>query len=84
MLSELDPLSQNFLDPHMKMIYMSASIESNVIIGDRASVIAMKQTCVIVILAYLPDFNLNHTENVAQTLKYQMRITFLQTKASAK
>ena len=29
---------------------------------DPASVNAMKQTCVIVILAYLPDFNLNRTE----------------------
>ena len=28
-----------------------------------ATVNTMKQTCVIVILAYLLDFNLNHTEN---------------------
>ena len=31
---------------------------------DPASVSAMKQTCVFVILAFLPDFNINHTENV--------------------
>ena len=40
----------------------------------------MKQTCVIVILAYLPDFNLNHTENVAQTLKYPFSYTDLSLK----
>ena len=60
---------------------------------DPASLNAMKQTCVIVSLAYftwfqpkphrrknvwllflhiLPDFNLNRTENVAQTLKYPL------------
>ena len=32
---------------------------------DPTSVNAMKQTCVIVILAYLPDFNLSRTENIA-------------------
>ena len=32
---------------------------------DPASVNAMKQACAIVILAYLPDFNLNRTEIVA-------------------
>ena len=32
---------------------------------DPASVNAMKQTCVIVILAYLPDFSINHTENIS-------------------
>ena len=32
---------------------------------DPGSVNAIKQTCVIVIHAFLPDFNLNRTENVA-------------------
>ena len=32
---------------------------------DPASVNAMKQTCVIVIFAYLPDFGINRAENVA-------------------
>ena len=32
---------------------------------DPASVNAMKQTCVIVIHAYLPAFSVNHTEYVA-------------------
>ena len=32
---------------------------------DPVSVNAIKQTCVIVILAYLPDFSLNRAENVA-------------------
>ena len=32
---------------------------------DPASVNAMKQTCVIVILALLPDFSINRSENVA-------------------
>ena len=31
---------------------------------DLASFIAMKQTCLIVNIAHLPDFNLNHTEHV--------------------
>ena len=31
---------------------------------DPASVNAMKQTCVIVILACLPDFSINRAENV--------------------
>ena len=35
---------------------------------DPASVNAMKQTCVIVILACLPDFSINRAENVALTL----------------
>ena len=35
---------------------------------DQASVNAMKQTCVIVILAFLPGFSINRTENVASTL----------------
>ena len=30
----------------------------------------MKQKCVIVILAYLPDFIQNRTENLAKTFKY--------------
>ena len=32
---------------------------------DPASVNAMKQTCVIVMLACLPDFSINRAENVA-------------------
>ena len=32
---------------------------------DPTSVNAMKQTCVIVILAYLPDLSINRAENVA-------------------
>ena len=32
---------------------------------DPTSVNAMKQTCVIVILAYLPDFSINRAENVS-------------------
>ena len=35
---------------------------------DPASVNAMKQAYVIVILAYLPDFSINRPENVAKTL----------------
>ena len=35
---------------------------------DPASVNAMQQTCVIVILAFLPDFSINRAENVALTL----------------
>ena len=48
---------------------------------DPASVNAMKQTCVIVIFAFLPDSNQKPTENTAKTLKYQFYyIGFLQTK----
>ena len=44
---------------------------------DPASVDAMKQTCVIVILAYLPDFSFNRAENI----KYPFSNTrFLKTK----
>ena len=32
---------------------------------DPASVKAMKQTCLIVIIAYLPDFNLYRAKNVS-------------------
>ena len=37
--------------------------------SESASVNAMKQTCVIVILHILPDCNINRIENVASTLK---------------
>ena len=37
---------------------------------DPASVNAMKQTCVIVILAYFTLFQLIRTENAAKTLNY--------------
>ena len=38
---------------------------------DQASVNAMKQTCVIIILSYFTLFQQNHTENAAKILKYQ-------------
>ena len=40
---------------------------------DPANVNAMKQTCVILILAYLPDSNQKPTENTAKTLEYHFR-----------
>ena len=40
-----------------------------------ASVNAMKQACTIVILAYLTDFSINRTENVAKIIKYPVSYT---------
>ena len=47
---------------------------------DPTSVNAMKQTCVIVILYILPDFNLNRTEHVAKTFYPFSYTGFLKTK----
>ena len=40
------------------------------LLRDPANVNAMKQTSVIVILAYLPYYNIIRTENAVKTLKY--------------
>ena len=45
------------------------------LLRDPASVNAMKQTCVIVILAYLPNSKQIRTENSVKTLQYPYSYT---------
>ena len=50
-------------------------ISNNKLLLNITSTNAMKQTCLTVILHILPDFDQNHAENVAKTLKFSLLYT---------